>query len=696
MSSSGHKRTQDNEPIKAGDDKRARTDTGDDVATSSTIEVRDMVRLPAPVTIASKASKVIDCLETIQGSNKEESHYGHPVIIGSRAASYWFPSYRACADWDIVATPRQAIDLIIYENQNKHLIIKLIKQPLDTNVIRRRPLPDNVKQRMSALPECLYKITGENQTTHLKFEIEIAANERESDELCSANQLLSMCNREQDDTRHCINFSLGASKGLSCIVASVEVLETLKSSHIYWPAHFSKHIADLHGLRALLAPHDPMDSAANYGFRADKNKPLTTPDRSSELNHFLAARTLEIEAFRGTPGAHINLNVSNQDFLGRDDDLFVDRHIPHDDVHALVQYGDCPVYDEMKTDKSKAMISQELFKNAPYIKQIQCVKEEAMVIALERFLLPNFTQDPTSAYQSALIRICTTLTKGWFRQFAVDNYPRLSVCDKELLPFRDAILAKHPLPLETKYDPLVLLRNRIANLEDMHIMERLESLTLESSKGAHEPPAPISSDEENSDDYDSDDESSSTYGDDDDVKRCRDNSQDDYESYERFWVINSAVPGNSGLLVSFANAFFLNGSDCIASHHFHATLSVQRLDANVDTKNINAFKFTRYDGIRNLPSQDFHKAAACVSASNEGGSWGGADIWCEEDFIARSLKEEAALIGIDGLNEDLLMAFIVAVVQPKLIGNGQTPLFNTINAYKSSGTIPVTPKNSVC
>ena len=49
-----------------------------------------------------------------------------------------------------------------------------------------------------------------------------------------------------------------------------------------------------------------------------------------------------------------------------------------------------------------------------------------MVIALERYLIPMISKNKEASYHLALNRICTSLNKGWFRQFAIDNYPRLS------------------------------------------------------------------------------------------------------------------------------------------------------------------------------------------------------------------------------------------------------------------------------
>ena len=68
-----------------------------------------------------------------------------------------------------------------------------------------------------------------------------------------------------------------------------------------------------------------------------------------------------------------------------------------------------------------------------------------MVIALERYLIPMISKNHETSYHLALVRICTTLTKGWFRQFAIDNYPRLSNLDKDLLSIANGIINDHPL-----------------------------------------------------------------------------------------------------------------------------------------------------------------------------------------------------------------------------------------------------------
>jgi hypothetical protein len=75
-----------------------------------------------------------------------------------------------------------------------------------------------------------------------------------------------------------------------------------------------------------------------------------------------------------------------------------------------------------------------------------------MAIALERYLIPKTSKNQKTSYNLALVRICTTLTKGWFRQFAVDNYPQLLNLDKDLLLIANDIISKYPLKQKKKFE----------------------------------------------------------------------------------------------------------------------------------------------------------------------------------------------------------------------------------------------------
>jgi hypothetical protein len=45
---------------------------------------------------------------------------------------------------------------------------------------------------------------------------------------------------------------------------------------------------------------------------------------------------------------------------------------------------------------------------------------------MERFLIRNnWNYSYKGAYYQAVKKVCTTLTSGWFRDFAIDNFPQV-------------------------------------------------------------------------------------------------------------------------------------------------------------------------------------------------------------------------------------------------------------------------------
>jgi len=70
---------------------------------------------------------------------------------------------------------------------------------------------------------------------------------------------------------------------------------------------------------------------------------------------------------------------------------------------------------------------KEKWNNFSFEDKLKCTLEEAYVLALERKIIPMLYQQGDGysnrkAIKHSLMKICTTLASGWFRQFAVDNY----------------------------------------------------------------------------------------------------------------------------------------------------------------------------------------------------------------------------------------------------------------------------------
>ena len=49
-----------------------------------------------------------------------------------------------------------------------------------------------------------------------------------------------------------------------------------------------------------------------------------------------------------------------------------------------------------------------------------------MVLALERHQIPNdFRPHPKKSFDMALMKVCTSITSGWFREWAWENYDQV-------------------------------------------------------------------------------------------------------------------------------------------------------------------------------------------------------------------------------------------------------------------------------
>ena len=183
------------------------------------------------------------------------------------------------------------------------------------------------------------------------------------------------------------------------IVNEVGLLIT-KRSHLWRELGFDKHITQY---------HQWLSKCANNYYAHNLS--------SSDIE-FLQHRT-EL-SYAEFPTHTIKLNVSVRDFFADG----VKKVYDHDYLHRLFAYGDVPHYTRMQIDDSKAWCERRLWEKFTFEEQVETVAEECYVIAAERFLIPaNWQFIPRIAYYRALKKVCTTLTSGWFRDFAIDYFP---------------------------------------------------------------------------------------------------------------------------------------------------------------------------------------------------------------------------------------------------------------------------------
>jgi hypothetical protein len=186
-------------------------------------------------------------------------------------------------------------------------------------------------------------------------------------------------------------------------IAPLEVLYSIKKGHIHFPVKFEKHIKHYTILNDLFDSNDKLSDLTKLHFE-------DTQKRLGKLK---------------TP----SLNKSVKNFFDQSNG-YVKSYFIHDDIHQVMSHYDEPLYTKLQKDKKMARCEKQLWENLIFEDKAKCVLEEAYVIALERKMIPMLFGGATGhtskeAFDWALMRICTTLCSGWFRQFATDNFFRI-------------------------------------------------------------------------------------------------------------------------------------------------------------------------------------------------------------------------------------------------------------------------------
>ena len=160
----------------------------------------------------------------------------------------------------------------------------------------------------------------------------------------------------------------------------------------------------------------------------------------NELTQIIAERTAI--TYKKTPRLQ---NMKKENFFTNNVKYVYD----HDTIHAAVKLLDRPAYTYYMQDGAEVNCDKIKFYEQLEIVRLYGVLEESYVLALERSVIP-FKSDPDKAFKMALQKVCTSITGGWFREYAWQNYDKVlelyhkSYVDKfnvalskgEILPFK--------------------------------------------------------------------------------------------------------------------------------------------------------------------------------------------------------------------------------------------------------------------
>lgn len=179
------------------------------------------------------------------------------------------------------------------------------------------------------------------------------------------------------------------------VYASNDILYTLKMSHRYLKntVHFNKTRHHLKYLKAL----------------------------NCEIFDQIWLTLREKETYNYS---HPNLKVDKSSFFNSNFDYIYD----HDSIHESVKLGSRPAYTEYMLYNEQVSCCKSKFDNLDRKTKLLGVLEESLVLALERVQIPNdFNVDPKLSFMIALEKVCTSITSGWFRDFAYDNYDNVVI-----------------------------------------------------------------------------------------------------------------------------------------------------------------------------------------------------------------------------------------------------------------------------
>lgn len=176
------------------------------------------------------------------------------------------------------------------------------------------------------------------------------------------------------------------------------LLYTLKMTHRFLKnsPHFKKTMEDVLIFQAVL----------DY-------KPGEIPEKYKE---FFKKREAETYNYKSP-----SLKDKKDDFFKERDSFYV---YDHDDIHEAVKIGDIPAYQHFVDKEHGVWCDKKKFFECDENIRLAAVLEETYVLALERSLVPNdfIKIQPSWAFDMALEKICTSITSGWFREFAYYHY----------------------------------------------------------------------------------------------------------------------------------------------------------------------------------------------------------------------------------------------------------------------------------
>ena len=186
-------------------------------------------------------------------------------------------------------------------------------------------------------------------------------------------------------------------------------LLTLKQAHIITTINFSKHIKDIGILRKICGITTSLLDNLNETLREVFD--LERAEALARHHHEIDYRKTKAEFFNDT----------------------VKYWFDHDDLHVIwsKQFSEDPAYFQILAEGQEVEMDEIKWKALTHDERIKVIMEELVVISFERCTLPWYMERlgkipiEFQCFDWALFRVCTTLTSGFAREYAIENYTEL-------------------------------------------------------------------------------------------------------------------------------------------------------------------------------------------------------------------------------------------------------------------------------
>ena len=177
-------------------------------------------------------------------------------------------------------------------------------------------------------------------------------------------------------------------------ILSLNALYNLKLSHIFWDVNHQKTINDVIFFQNSGCTVDP---SIFYPFK-------------EYWSHIHGDKSF------------LNLKRTKDSFF----DDYVRKRIDHDQIHELIAKYDRPLYTMCLAEGEEVLLDYHKFEQLSMEDQLHLIREEIIVIAIERFGIPKQFRWPSGiCYRNSLSLTLTNLMKGEFGDFLAFNLNKI-------------------------------------------------------------------------------------------------------------------------------------------------------------------------------------------------------------------------------------------------------------------------------